>query len=56
VLGFTPPKRDGKKHDIEVKVSQRGVKPRARKNYVAPSEPKQAFAPLAEPLFRKLPL
>jgi VWFA-related protein len=56
LLGFTPPKRDGKKHDIEVKVSQRGVKPRARKNYVAPSEPKQALAPLAEPLFLRRPL
>jgi Ca-activated chloride channel family protein len=36
LLGFAPPKRDGKVHDIEVKVSQRGMKPRARKNYVAP--------------------
>jgi len=53
LIGFTPPKRDGKKHDIEVKVSQRGAKPRARKNYVAPSEPKQAFAPLPEPPLRK---
>jgi VWFA-related protein len=36
LLGFAPSKRDGKVHDIEVKVSQRGMKPRARKNYVAP--------------------
>ena len=56
LLGFTPPKRDGKKHDIDVKVSQRGTKPRARKNYVAPSEPKQAFGSPPEPLLRKLPL
>jgi Ca-activated chloride channel family protein len=36
LLGFSPPKRDGKVHDIDVKVFQRGMKPRARKNYVAP--------------------
>jgi hypothetical protein len=36
LLGFSPPKRDGKVHDVEVRVSQRGVKPRARKSYVAP--------------------
>jgi VWFA-related protein len=37
LIGFAPPKRDGKVHDIEVRVpSQRGLKPRARKNYVAP--------------------
>ena len=37
LLGFAPPKRDGKVHDLEVRiVSQRGLKPRARKNYVAP--------------------
>ncbi len=36
LLGYAPPKRDGKVHDIEVRVSQRGFKPRARKNYVAP--------------------
>lgn len=36
LLGFAPPKRDGKAHDIEVRVSQRGLKPRARKSYVAP--------------------
>jgi Ca-activated chloride channel homolog len=36
LLGFTPPKRDGKVHDIDVRVSQRGMKPRARKSYVAP--------------------
>jgi Ca-activated chloride channel homolog len=36
LLGFTPPKRDGKVHQIEVRVSQKGLKPRARKSYVAP--------------------
>ena len=35
-LGFAPPKRDGKVHDIDVRVTQRGLKPRARKSYVAP--------------------
>ena len=38
LLGFTPPRRDGKVHDIEVRVSQRGLKPRARKSYVAPKQ------------------
>jgi Ca-activated chloride channel homolog len=36
LLGFAPPKRDGKKHDISVKVNTSGLKPRARKSYVAP--------------------
>ncbi len=36
LLSFAPPKRDGKVHDIGVRVSQRGMKPRARKSYVAP--------------------
>jgi Ca-activated chloride channel family protein len=36
LLGFVPPKRDGKVHDVEVRVSQRGMKARARKDYVAP--------------------
>ena len=38
LIGFSPPKRDGKVHDIDVRVSQRGLKPRARKSYVAPKE------------------
>jgi Ca-activated chloride channel family protein len=38
LLGFAPPKRDGKVHDIDVRVSERGLKPRARKSYVAPKE------------------
>jgi Ca-activated chloride channel family protein len=37
LIGFAPPKRDGKVHEIEVRLlSQHGLKPRARKNYVAP--------------------
>ncbi len=36
LLAFAPPKRDGKVHDISVKVSQGGMKARARKSYVAP--------------------
>jgi hypothetical protein len=36
LIGFEPPKRDGKVHDIEIRVKQAGMKPRARKNYVAP--------------------
>ena len=36
LLSFAPPKRDGKVHDISVKTPQRGLKPRARKSYVAP--------------------
>jgi len=38
LISFAPPKRDGKAHDIDVRVSQRGLKPRARRNYVAPKE------------------
>jgi Ca-activated chloride channel homolog len=34
-LGFEPAKLDGKRHDLEVKVKVRGMKVRARKNYVA---------------------
>jgi Ca-activated chloride channel homolog len=36
LIGFAPPKRDGKTHDIEVRLKQRDLKPRARKSYVAP--------------------
>ncbi len=38
LLGFAPPKRDGKVHDIKVRVSKGGLKPRARESYVAPKE------------------
>ena len=31
VIGFAPPKRDGKTHDIEVRVKQKDAKPRAAK-------------------------
>jgi Ca-activated chloride channel family protein len=36
LLGFAPPQRDGKVHDIDVRVAAKGLKPRARKSYVAP--------------------
>jgi Ca-activated chloride channel family protein len=36
LLGYEPPKRDGKVHKIDVRVSKSGAKPRARKSYVAP--------------------
>ena len=36
LLGFAPPARDGKNHDLDVRVQGRGLKPRARKSYVAP--------------------
>jgi VWFA-related protein len=36
LLGFAPPKRDGKVHEIDVRVLQQGMKSRARKSYVAP--------------------
>jgi Ca-activated chloride channel family protein len=36
LIGFEPPARDGKVHDIDVRVGQRGLTPRARKSYVAP--------------------
>ncbi len=35
LLGYAPPKKDGKTHKIDVRVSQRGMEPRARKSYVA---------------------
>jgi len=40
LIGFAPPKRDGKVHDIDVRVAQPGLKPRARRSYVAPKEQK----------------
>ena len=36
LLGFAPPKRDGKVHEIDVRIAKKGLKPRARKSYVAP--------------------
>jgi hypothetical protein len=38
LLGFTPSKRDGKVHEINVRVTQSGLKPRARKSYLAPKD------------------
>lgn len=38
VLGFTPSVRDGKLHELEVRVKQRGTTARARRTYTAPSE------------------
>lgn len=39
LIGFVPPERDGKVHRIEVRVGQRGLKPRTRRDYVAPGQP-----------------
>ena len=36
LIGFAPPSRDGKRHDIEVRLAQRGLTARARKSYIAP--------------------
>src|SRR5215831_9495805 len=36
LLGFAPSKRDGKIHDLGVRVNQSGFKSRARKSYLAP--------------------
>jgi len=36
LLGFAPPRRDGKVHDIDVRLARAGLKPRARESYVAP--------------------
>jgi Ca-activated chloride channel homolog len=38
LLGYVPPKRDGKTHSIDVRIAQGGMKSRARKRYVAPKE------------------
>jgi len=36
LLGFAPPQHDGKVHTISVRLAKSGMKPRARKSYVAP--------------------
>lgn len=36
LLGFEPPKRDGRKHDVEVTVSGKGLKARGDRTYIAP--------------------
>jgi Ca-activated chloride channel homolog len=38
LLGFALPRRDGKTHELKVRVTQGDMKPRARKSYVAPKE------------------
>jgi Ca-activated chloride channel family protein len=38
LLAFAPPRRDGKVHDVRVRVTRDGMKTRARKSYVAPKE------------------
>ena len=38
LLGFAPSRRDGKVHGINVRVTQGGLKTRARKNYLAPKD------------------
>ncbi len=38
VLGFVPEVRDGKVHELEVRVQQRGTTARARKSYIARSK------------------
>ena len=38
LLGFAPPRRDGKVHDLDVRIAQRGLTTRARKSYVAPKD------------------
>jgi len=36
LIGFAPPERDGRVHDLDVRVAQRGLRVRARRDYVAP--------------------
>jgi VWFA-related protein len=38
LLGFAPPKRDGKVHKVDVRLTQRGLTPRSKKSYVAPKD------------------
>ena len=49
LIGFAPPERDGKVHDVDVRVSQPGLKPRARKSYVAPKAQPSASRHLLAP-------
>ena len=39
VIGFTPSVRDGETHELAVRLKRRGMTARARRSYVAPSEP-----------------
>jgi VWFA-related protein len=47
LLGFAPPVRDGKSHGVEVRLAAAGLKPRARKNYLAPKSNSGRFGPPA---------
>ena len=38
LIGYAPPKRDGKVHEIDVRVAQKGLKARTRKTYTAPKQ------------------
>jgi VWFA-related protein len=38
LIGYAPPKRDGKVHRVDVRMTRRGYEARARKSYVAPKE------------------
>jgi VWFA-related protein len=38
LLGFAPPRRDGKVHHVDVRLTGKGMKARGRKSYVAPKE------------------
>lgn len=38
VLGFSPAARDGRMHEVEVRVGRRGMSARARRSYLAPSD------------------
>ena len=39
VIGFTPSMRDGETHEVAVRLKRRGMTARARRSYVAPSDP-----------------
>lgn len=45
LLGFTPSVRDGKVHEIKVDLKHRGMKARARRDYVAPSQIASSIPP-----------
>jgi Ca-activated chloride channel homolog len=38
LVGYAPPKRDGKVHEVGVRVTTKGLKARAKKSYVAPRQ------------------
>ena len=42
VIGFSPSVRDGETHELAVRLKRRGMTARARRSYVAPSEPSPA--------------